>query len=274
MSEEKAAFEGILVAAYVDQGAADEVLKTVNEAKKEENFQFWDAAVIRKDERGRYYFNETRDMSTPKGAGIGAIIGGLIGIPGGPAGIILGSGLGAALGGFAASADAVYGFVAAFGLTFISNFLVAQQIWFRLIGGGFLIYLGIRAYFSTVDNRTVNTSDPKLAGAYGTTFLLTLSNPALQPIDLIKAIVLRLGGSAENGSKTVLLDQLHQLLNQNAQKGFNTVLAIDEAHVIGNSATLDELRMLLNIQSDDEFLITLILLGSALRLVSFSASQG
>jgi type II secretory pathway predicted ATPase ExeA len=91
--------------------------------------------------------------------------------------------------------------------------------------------------------------------------LLTLSNPALQPIDLIKAIVMRLGGSAENGSKTVLLDQLHQLLNQNAEKGINTVLAIDEAHVIGNSATLDELRMLLNIQSDDEFLITLILLG-------------
>jgi uncharacterized membrane protein len=106
MSEEKKAFEGILVAAYADQGAADEVLKTVNEAKKEKTFQFWDAAVIRKDERGRYYFNETRDMSTPKGAGIGAIIGGLIGIPGGPAGIILGTGLGAALGGFAASADA------------------------------------------------------------------------------------------------------------------------------------------------------------------------
>jgi type II secretory pathway predicted ATPase ExeA len=39
------------------------------------------------------------------------------------------------------------------------------------------------------------------------------------------------------------------------------VLAIDEAHVIDNRATLDELRMLLNIQSDDEFLITLILFG-------------
>jgi uncharacterized membrane protein len=105
MSEEKAVFEGILIAAYADEGAADEVLKRVNEAKKEKTFHFWDAAVIRKDERGRYYYNETRDMSTPKGAGIGAIIGGVIGIAGGPAGIILGSGLGAALGGFVASAD-------------------------------------------------------------------------------------------------------------------------------------------------------------------------
>jgi len=105
MSEEKAAFEGIIVAAYADEGAADEVLKKVNEAKKEKTFHFWDAAVIRKDERGRYYYNETRDMSTPKGAGIGAVIGGVIGIAGGPAGVILGTGLGAALGGFVANAD-------------------------------------------------------------------------------------------------------------------------------------------------------------------------
>ena len=105
MSEEKAAFEGILVAAYADEGAADDVLEKVNEAKKEKTFHFWDAAVIRKDERGRYYYNEAKDMSTGKGAGIGAVIGGLIGIAGGPAGIVLGTGLGAALGGFVASAD-------------------------------------------------------------------------------------------------------------------------------------------------------------------------
>ncbi len=114
----------------------------------------------------------------------GFIIGISIAAPVGPIGVLCiqrtisyGKLNGLATGLGAASADAVYGFVAAFGLTFISNFLVAQQIWFRLIGGGFLIYLGIRAYFSTLDNRTVNTSDPKLAGAYGTTFLLTLSNP-------------------------------------------------------------------------------------------------
>jgi type II secretory pathway predicted ATPase ExeA len=88
-----------------------------------------------------------------------------------------------------------------------------------------------------------------------------LSNPALQPVDLIKAILLSLGGNASNNSKTVLLDRLHQVLIQNAENGLSTILAIDEAHVIGNCATLDELRMLLNIQSDDEFLITLILLG-------------
>ena len=101
----------------------------------------------------------------------------------------------------------------------------------------------------------------------------TISNPALQPTDLIQAILSKLGESSENGSKTELLDRLSQRLFENAAKGVNTVLAIDEAHVIGNQATLDELRMLLNIQADDEFLITLILLGQPPLLKNISELQ-
>ncbi|MGD1971221.1 MAG: AAA family ATPase [Desulfobacterales bacterium] len=101
-----------------------------------------------------------------------------------------------------------------------------------------------------------------------------LSNPALQPTDLIKAILLRLGdSSSDNGSKTVLLDRLQKLLVQNGEQGICTVLAIDEAHVISNQATLDELRMLLNIQSEDEFLITMVLLGQPPLLKNISDLQ-
>ncbi len=45
-----------------------------------------------------------------------------------------------------ATADAVYGSIAAFGLTLITNFLVNQQGWVRLIGGLFLIYLGLKIF--------------------------------------------------------------------------------------------------------------------------------
>jgi type II secretory pathway predicted ATPase ExeA len=100
-----------------------------------------------------------------------------------------------------------------------------------------------------------------------------ISNPALQPEDLIKAILLKLGGTSLNGSKTLMLDELHKLLLQNEASGLNTVLAIDEAHVIGNRATLDELRMLLNYQSEETFLITLILLGQPPLLKSVSELQ-
>lgn len=98
-------FEGILVAAYSDEEAADEVLEKTKNAKKDKTFQFWDAAVIRKDERGRYKYSETKDRSAPTGLGIGAIVGGLIGLPGGPAGVVIGAGLGAALGSFVADTD-------------------------------------------------------------------------------------------------------------------------------------------------------------------------
>lgn len=101
----------------------------------------------------------------------------------------------------------------------------------------------------------------------------TISNPALQPTDLIKAILLRLGEPADNGSKTDLLDRLHRRLFQNAENGINTVLAIDEAHVVDSCASLDELRMLLNVQSDDAFLITLVLLGQPPLLKNIAALQ-
>ena len=38
----------------------------------------------------------------------------------------------------AATADAIYAVIAAFGLTFVSNFLTAGQFWFRLLGGIFI----------------------------------------------------------------------------------------------------------------------------------------
>lgn len=100
-----------------------------------------------------------------------------------------------------------------------------------------------------------------------------ISNPALRPDDLIRAIVLSLGGTAENGSKTVMLGQLHRMLLDDAAAGRSTVLAIDEAHVIAHRETLDEIRMLLNFQTDDEFLLTLILLGQPPLLRTISELQ-
>ena len=106
MSKEKKVTEGILVFAFVEEGAADDALETMKKAKKDKTVDFWDAVVIRRDAKGQHFYNETKDSSTPLGAGIGALIGGVIGIPGGPAGIVVGAGLGASLGAFAASGDA------------------------------------------------------------------------------------------------------------------------------------------------------------------------
>jgi threonine/homoserine/homoserine lactone efflux protein len=51
-----------------------------------------------------------------------------------------------------ASADAVFGCIAGFGLTFISNIMIDQQAWLRLIGGVFLCYLGIKYSMQNLRN--------------------------------------------------------------------------------------------------------------------------
>jgi threonine/homoserine/homoserine lactone efflux protein len=79
----------------------------------------------------------------------------------------------------AATADAVYGAIAAFGLTAVSALLVEQQGVLRLLGGLFLIYLGVQT-FRAVPAATPG-GDARAAGitmAWGSAVLLTLTNPA------------------------------------------------------------------------------------------------
>ena len=85
------------------------------------------------------------------------------------------SGLVSGLG--AATADAFYGCVAGFGLTFISSLLIDQQMWLRLFGGLFLLYLGIKTLLSRPSEQAANAAGSGLLGSYVSTFLLTVTNP-------------------------------------------------------------------------------------------------
>jgi threonine/homoserine/homoserine lactone efflux protein len=76
-----------------------------------------------------------------------------------------------------ATADACYGAVAAFGLTFVTTFLVNQQSWLRLVGGAFLCYLGATTFLSTPAERSAAMGRSGLRNIYFTTFGLTLTNP-------------------------------------------------------------------------------------------------
>ena len=115
----------------------------------------------------------------------GLIIGFSIAAPVGPIGVLCiqrtlhygrTSGLLTGLG--AATADCIYGAIAAFGLTVISSFLIQQQFWFSLIGGTFLLYLGVKTFLSKpVKNATIKSHKGFLYD-YSSTVLLTLTNPA------------------------------------------------------------------------------------------------
>ncbi|MEO1590021.1 MAG: LysE family transporter [Cyanobacteria bacterium J06632_22] len=94
----------------------------------------------------------------------------------------------------AATADGFYGMVAAFGLTFVSQFLENQSFLLRIIGGLFLVYLGITTFRSKPPEKPAELSRTGLAGSYLSTLLLTLTNPAT-----ILSFVLIFAGLAPTG---------------------------------------------------------------------------
>jgi len=114
----------------------------------------------------------------------GLIVGLSIAVPVGPIGIlcirrtlaqgrIIGflSGLGAA------TADALYGAMAGFGLTFLSNLLIGHQSWLHLIGGGLLCIIGAKTFLSKPTEQGGSIDGDSLWHAYLSTFFLTLTNP-------------------------------------------------------------------------------------------------
>jgi len=78
----------------------------------------------------------------------------------------------------AATADAVYGSIAAFGLTFISSALIGESAWIRLVGGAVLCYLGLTLIVSRPANAATSAEGRAGLGAYASVTFLTLTNPA------------------------------------------------------------------------------------------------
>jgi threonine/homoserine/homoserine lactone efflux protein len=114
----------------------------------------------------------------------GLLIGLSIAAPVGPIGVLCirrtlsdGRWVGLATGLGAATADAAYGAVAAFGITVISNVLLDQQLWIRLIGGIFLLYLGMKTFRAAPAANAPNAAGPNLLRAYTSAVALTLTNP-------------------------------------------------------------------------------------------------
>jgi threonine/homoserine/homoserine lactone efflux protein len=114
----------------------------------------------------------------------GLVLGFSIAAPVGPIGILcirrtlaegrahgFSSGLGAA------TADALYGAIAGLGVASAAQLLVAQQVWIRLVGGLFLLYLGVRTVLARPAEKGAPLRTGSLLAAYGSTFLLTLTNP-------------------------------------------------------------------------------------------------
>ena len=92
--------------------------------------------------------------------------------------------------------------------------------------------------------------------------VVAMINPALEPNEFLEmAMRLFQVPNGYNRSKADLLGILEGQLRKNMVEAKGSVLIVDEAQVIHNKSTLEELRMLLNLQSQTKYLVNLILLG-------------
>jgi threonine/homoserine/homoserine lactone efflux protein len=78
----------------------------------------------------------------------------------------------------AACADGAYGAIAAFGLTVVSRTLLGASVPLRIVGGAFLMYLGLRTFLAAPRRTDERTTVGGAAAAWASTFGLTLTNPA------------------------------------------------------------------------------------------------
>jgi len=130
----------------------------------------------------------------------GFVLGLIVSMPVGPIGLlcIQGSlnhgwlrGLSAGLG--ATAADLIYAGLAAFGISFINDFLAEHAIWFQVPAAALLLFLGYRAFRTTAARSPVAAGGSNARATAAATFSLMLSNP----VTLIgfTAVFTALGGS-------------------------------------------------------------------------------
>ena len=115
----------------------------------------------------------------------GVVVGIIIAVPVGPVGVLCvrrtifqGKLAGFVSGLGAATADAIFGFIAAFGLTFVSDWLIGYQQWLRIAGGCYLLYVGGSALFAKPETKSDAERDTDtILRDFVSTFALTLTNP-------------------------------------------------------------------------------------------------
>ena len=113
---------------------------------------------------------------------------------------------GIASGGGIAIGDTIYALIAGFGLTFISSFLDSHQVYFRLIGGLILLFMGSKMFISTGFQQIKEKRERKdnLFLDFFSLLLLTISNPFTVLIFGAVFTGLNIFSSAENTTTLVV----------------------------------------------------------------------
>jgi len=114
----------------------------------------------------------------------GLIIGFAMAVPIGPIGVMCirktlaeGHSRGLIIGIGAATADSLFGSIAAFGLTFLSDVITSEQLWLSIVGGVLLLFLGVRTFRAKHKDPIIPFDNNGLLGSFVSAFILALTNP-------------------------------------------------------------------------------------------------
>lgn len=95
----------------------------------------------------------------------------------------------------------------------------------------------------------------------GTYRFVVVSNPQLNDLELLRMILIKMGLTSVPVNKADVVQTLEEVLINNYQDGRETILIIDEAHIIEKKETFEEIRLLLNYQYEGKTLLSLFLVG-------------
>ena len=123
-------------------------------------------------------------------------------------------------------------------------------------GGGFILLTGEVGTGKTTINRCLLEQLPD------TTDLAIILNPALSAVELLASACDELSIDYPAGTQSLkaLTDALHRYLLENYERGRRTVLMIDEAQHLDFNV-LEQIRLLTNLETNDEKLLQIILIG-------------
>lgn len=108
----------------------------------------------------------------------------------------------------AAAADSLYGGIAGFGITLVIHFLIAQEFWFRLIGGMLLMGIGVTYYRKPAKPLDLADAPAQPSGGHTdfvAAFLLNVANPTTVLSFLAVLATLGLGKGRSLGQSTFLV---------------------------------------------------------------------
>jgi general secretion pathway protein A len=88
-----------------------------------------------------------------------------------------------------------------------------------------------------------------------------LTNPSWTSVEFLSEILYQFGVEIAEKTKPELLHRLNDLFFRNYRDGRDSVIIVDEAQLV-DDAVFEELRLLMNFQTDDRFLVTILLIGS------------